>query len=203
MGLLRREKSSPKGEAAAHARRSENVAFANSLLETEISQRNARKDAQENTARGLIVTAGVVLTLLLGLANDAGLFLAKTSIVAKIALVATVFLGALAAASAMAVLWPRRYDRLGKKGLDKFNQNDFLDQPSHQLTGAVVATRIAIAKTMDHHHERKARWLKWAFRLLAGAFIGLVVQAIVLAVDPPPSKPSAQVRILLQGRNTP
>lgn len=60
------------------------MSFANALLETEISQRNARKDAQENTARGVIITAGLVLTLLLGLANDAGLFSAGTSILARI-----------------------------------------------------------------------------------------------------------------------
>ena len=56
-----------------------NVAFANDLLETEIAQRNSRKDAQENTARGVILSSGLVLTLLLGLAKDAGLFSPGTS----------------------------------------------------------------------------------------------------------------------------
>ena len=190
--------------AAQHAelaeeQRARNVAFANSLLETEISQRNARKDAQENTARGLIVTAGVVLTLLLGLANNAGLFSSKTSIVAKVTLVVTVVLGASVAAAAMAVLWPRQYERIGEKALDRFNQDEFLDQQTHHVTGAVVATRISIAKKMDKRHEEKARWLKWAFRLLAGAFIALIVQAVVLVVDPAPLKPSATVRILPGG----
>jgi hypothetical protein len=181
---------------ADEARRAENVATANALLETELAHRNGRKDNQENTARGLIVTAGLVLTLLLGLANDAGLFSSRTSIVARVALVVTVVLGAAAAGCSMAVLWPRKYDRLGKAGLDQINTDEFLDQPTHQLQGSLVATRIAIAKTMDVQHERKARWLKWAFRLLAGAFVGLLVQAVVLTTDPPPSKASVQVRII-------
>jgi hypothetical protein len=198
MSLFRRNNGAREIELT-EAQRARNVGFASSLLEVEIAQRNARKDAQENTARGLIVTAGVVLTLLLGLANDVGLFSSRTSIVARIALVVTVCLGAGVAAASMAVLWPRRYARIGEKALDTFNQEEFLDEPTHQVTGTVVATRISIAKTMDRRHEQKARWLKWAFRLLAGAFIALVFQAVVLVVDPPPPKPSATVRILSGG----
>jgi len=177
--------------------RSENVLAVSAVLEFELSQRNSRKDAQENTARGLIVTAGLVLTLLVALANDAGLFSAKTSIVAKIALAATVVLGLGAAGTSMAVLWPRGYDRLGAKALNAMNQDEFLDQPTHQIMGSIVASRIAIAKKMDARHEEKAQWLKWSFRLLAGAFVALALQAAVLLVDPPPARPTATVRILL------
>jgi hypothetical protein len=177
--------------------RTENVAFANSLLETEIAQRNARKDAQENTARGVIVTVGLVLTLLVGLANDAGLFTAGTSIVARIALVGTVLAAAGSATCAVGTLWPRAYDRLGRKGLVMFNNTEFLDLPAHEVAGRVVATRIGIATTMDEQHENKARWLKWSFRLLVAAFAGLVLQGATLAIDPPPAKPSAPVRILI------
>lgn len=202
MSLVRRNHRITQIELA-EAQRARNVGFAGSLLEVEISQRNARKDAQENTARGLIVTAGVVLTLLLGLASDVGLFSSKTSIVARIAFLVTVGLGAGVAAASMAVLWPRRYERIGEKALDRFNQDEFLDQPTHQVTGMVVASRISIAKTMDKRHEEKTRWLKWAFRLLAGAFIALMFQAVVLVVDPPPPKSSATVRILPSGRTVP
>lgn len=177
--------------------REANVAFANALIETEIAQRNARKDAQENAARGVIVTSGLVLTLLLGLANDAGLFSSKASIIARIALIATVLLGAGAAASAIGTLWPRRYERLGKEALNTFNQDDFLDQPTHRVTGTVVATRIGIAKTMDQLHEAKAKWLKWSFTLLALAFVGLIVQGAALAIDPPAPKTTPPARILL------
>jgi hypothetical protein len=45
--------------------REKNVGFANSLLETEIAQRNARKDAQENTARWIVLTIVGLMTLLL------------------------------------------------------------------------------------------------------------------------------------------
>lgn len=167
------------------------------ILEFEVSQRNGRKDAQENTARGLIVTAGLVLTLLVGLANDSGLFSAKTSIVAKIALAATVILGLGAAGTSMAVLWPRGYDRLGAKAMDALNQDEFLDRPTHEVVGSIVASRIAIAKKMDARHEEKAQWLKWSFRLLASAFVALALQAAVLLVDPPPAKPTATGRMLL------
>jgi hypothetical protein len=183
-------------EPAKH--RAENVVAASALLETEIAQRNSRKDAQENTARGVIVTAGLVLTLLLGLANGAGLFSSKTSIVARVALLVTVVLAAASALFAMGALWPRKYERLGEKALNEINTDEYLDQPTHQLLGRVIATRVAIAKKMDDLHERKAWWVKRAFRLLAGAFVGLLVQAVVLVIDPPPSKPSVQVRILDQ-----
>lgn len=181
--------------------RSANVEFANALLETEIAQRNARKDAQENTARGVIVTAGLVLTLLLGLANDAGLFSRGSSVVGRVALVATVLLGAGSATCAIGTLWPRKYDRLGKGALVKFNDAEFLNQPTHAVTGTVVATRIGIARTMDEIHEQKARWIKWSFGLLAAAFVGLIVQGAALAVDPPASKQSTAVRILIDRRN--
>lgn len=183
--------------------RFENVSFANALLETEIAQRNARKDAQENTARGVIVTAGLVLTLLLGLANDAGLFSSRTSLVARIALVATVVLGGSSAACAIGALWPRLYDRIGEEGLVSFNDAAFLDRPTHEVTGTVVASRIAIATTMDTQHEKKARWLKWSFRLLIGAFVGLIIQGTVLALDPPKPTPTTPTRIILNERNQP
>jgi hypothetical protein len=98
----------PAGSAPENAR-AENVAAASALLETEIAQRNSRKDAQENMARGVIVTAGLVLTLLLGLANGAGLFSSKTSIVARVALVVTAVPSAASALFAMGALWPRKY----------------------------------------------------------------------------------------------
>jgi hypothetical protein len=176
--------------------RTANVTFANELLETEITQRNARKDAQENTARGLIVTAGVVLTLLIGLANDVGLFSARTSPVAKSGLIGTILFGTAAAVCSMGVLWPRPYERLGRRGLMFLNDQDFLDRPTHEVTGQIVATRIAIATTMDDQHENKAKWLKWSFRFLAAAFAMLVLQAVVLVIDPPPSKSSPPVRIV-------
>lgn len=184
--------------------RQTNVEFANGLLDTEIAQRNARKDAQENTARGVIVTSGLLLTLLLGLAKDAGLFSADTSVIARIALAATVVLGAGAATCAIGALWPRPYDRLGSAGLGRFNETEFLDQPPHEVTGAVVATRIGIAQTLDTQHERKARWLKWSFRLLLGAFVGLIVQGAVLTLDPPgTSSPAAPTRILIETQPKP
>ena len=100
---MRFRRQPPVGENGVRTRET-NVAFANALIETEIAQRNARKGTRRNTARGVIVTAGLVLTLLLGLANDAGVFSSKASIVARIALVATVLLGAGSAACAIGTL---------------------------------------------------------------------------------------------------
>jgi hypothetical protein len=188
--------SAQDGPSARNEVRAENVAFASGLLESEISNRNARKDTQENTARGLVVTAGLVLTLLLGLASGAGLFSAKTSLVARVALIVTVLFAAGAAGCAIGVLWPRTYGRLGKDALNEFNQTNFLDRPPDEVAGRVVAARISLATTMDTQHENKAKWLKAAFYFLAGAFVALVVQVVVLVIDPPSPKASAPVRIL-------
>ena len=188
-GLLSPSARQPR---AASSEREMNIAFANDLLETEIAQRNSRKDAQENTARGVILSSGLVLTLLLGLAKDAGLFSPGASAIARFALAATVIAGGIGAACAIGTLWPRRYDQLGAKGLAYFNDPSFLDQASHQVTGTLVATRIGIAQTMDALHEQKSRWLKWSFRMLSVAFLGLIVQGGALAIDPPDTAPSNQ-----------
>lgn len=169
--------------------REANVAYANSLMETEIAQRNARKDSQEGTARWIVASTGLLVTLLLGLAKDEGVFSSSAPVVGRIALVATVLLGGLAVFCAIGCLWPRKYERLGK-ALAKFNDTEFLDKPEHEVMGQVVASRIAIATKMDALHEAKAKWLKMSFRFLVAAFVGLVVQGAVLAIDPP-KNPSA------------
>jgi len=87
--------------------RTANVGFASELLETEISQRNARKDAQENTARGVILTASALMTLLLALGKDAGVLDPSTAALARAFFVATLIAAAAAVGSAIGALWPR------------------------------------------------------------------------------------------------
>ena len=180
---------------AVSPQREANVAYASALMETEIGQRNARKDSQEATARWIVASTGVVMTLLLGLAKDEGVFSSSAPVVGRVALVVTVALGGLAAGCAILCLWPRKYDRLGATGLVNLNDTDFLDRPEHEVMGRVVASRIGIVTKMDELHEDKAKWLKRSFRLLALAFVGLVVQGAVLAIDPPASSstPSSTV----------
>ncbi len=183
---------------AVSPQREANVAYANALMDTEIGQRNARKDSQEATARWIVASTGIVMTLLLGLAKGEGVFSSSASGLARGALVATIALGTLTAVCAIGCLWPRQYDRLGAKGLVNLNDTAFLDKPEHEVMGQVVATRIAIATKMDDLHEAKATWLKWSFRFLALAFVGLVVQGAVLAINPPKS-PSAQTTKIQSG----
>jgi hypothetical protein len=190
------DKPGPNGaDLAVSPQREANVAYANALMDTEIGQRNARKDSQEGTARWIVASTGIVMTLLLGLAKDEGVFSSSASVLARVALVATVALGSLAAGCAIGCLWPRKYDRLGAKGLVSLNDTAFLDKPEHEVMGQVVATRIAIATKMDDLHEDKATWLKWSFRFLVLAFVGLVFQGAVLAINPPksPSEPTATI----------
>ncbi len=182
-------------DLAVGPQREANVAYANALMDTEIGQRNARKDSQEATARWIVASTGIVMTLLLGLAKDEGVFSSSASVLARVALVATVALGSLAAGCAIGCLWPRPYDRLGAKGLVNLNDTAFLDKPEHEVMGQVVATRIAIATKMDELHEDKASWLKWSFRFLACAFAGLVLQGAVLAISPPKSPSDATVKM--------
>jgi hypothetical protein len=136
--------------------RKANVGFVSSLLETEIAQRSARKEAQETTARWIVASSGLFLTLLVGLAKDAGIFGPGTTVLAEVSFIAAITLGALAAAAAIGVVRPRDYDRLGGAGLDKLNDSAFLDSPQHEVTGAVVATRVDIAKKMDELHANRA-----------------------------------------------
>lgn len=171
--------------------RGANVAYANSLMDTEISQRNARKDSQENTARWIVASTLVVMTLLLGLAKDEGVFSSSSPELARIALVATVVFGIATTTCALGCLWPRKYDRLGVKGLVNFNDKDFLDKAEHEVMGQVVASRIGIVRKMDEIHENKAKWLKWSFGFLVGVFVGLLLQGASLAIDPPVSGHSA------------
>lgn len=177
------------------ADRSANVTFAHELLDDELDRREGRKEAQENQARAIIVAAGALMTLLLTLAKDAGVFSSDGPLVGRLALVATLGAAAGAALCAVGTIWPRRYERMGHRALVRFNDQAFLDQPNHALVGQVLATRIAIAKTMDDRHETKARWMKWALRLLLGALFGLIVAGAALAVDPPPEKSEAPSKV--------
>lgn len=174
---------------APNPQRGANVAYAHSLLQAEEEQRNRRKESQEATARWMVATVGVVLTLLVGLAKDEGVFSSTAPLIAKGAFIAVGVFGILTAVCALACLWPRPYQRLGK-ALKHFKEAQFLDRPEHQVMGEVVATRIRIVERMDVLHERKARWLKWAFVWLVCAFVGLLIQGADLAIDPPVSEHS-------------
>jgi hypothetical protein len=90
---------------------------------------------------------------------------------------------------------------LAPRGLVKLNDTTFLDKPEHEVMGQVVATRIAIAIKMDDLHELKAKWLKWSFRFLICAFVGLLLQGAVLAISPPAS-PSATSSKVVDGSRT-
>ncbi len=76
------------------------MAYANALMGAQIVQRNTRKDPQEATARWIVASTGVVITLLLGLVNDEGVFHSAGSDWGTRALVATVVLGLLSTGSA-------------------------------------------------------------------------------------------------------
>jgi hypothetical protein len=165
--------------------REANVGFANELLSTEINQRNARKDAQESTARWIVLTIVSLMTLLLTLSGQAGILSDDASAVLRACFVGTLIAAAVTGGCAGLVLWPRRYERLGAGGFDQLNKTSFLDQPTHAVMGQVVATQIEIAKTMDQLHEIKAGWLKWAFRALGVTLVLVVAQGVLLGVDPP------------------
>lgn len=176
---------SERDSSEASEQRSANVTYASDLLETEISQRNARKDAQESTARWIVLTAGALMTLLLTLSSDAGILDQSASDLVHVFFVGTLAAATGAAIGAIGALWPRLYDRLGKEGLGHFNQKSFLDRATHEVTGQVVATRIGIARTMDENHEAKATWLKAGFVCVAVALVCLTAQGVALALDPP------------------
>lgn len=126
------------------------------------------------------------MTLLLTLSKDAGLLGDSANDLIHAFFIGTLTAATCAAVGAMGALWPRKYDRLGKEGLAHFNQKSFLDRPTHEVTGQVVATRIGIAKTMDENHETKARWLKGGFVCVGLALACLTAQGVALAIDPQP-----------------
>lgn len=181
--------------------REANVGFANDLLDAEIGQRNARKDAQESTARWIVLTVVALMTLLLTLAARAGILTSATSAAVRALFVATLAAAAITAACAGGTLWPRRYERLGGSGLDQLNQSDFLDRPTHEVRGRVVATQIGIAKRMDVLHEAKANWLKAAFIALGITLLLVIAQGVALGISPTKtSRPPIQAKI---GRESP
>jgi hypothetical protein len=92
---------------------------------------------------------------------------------------------------------------MGHRALSRFNDQAFLDQPNHALVGQVLATRISIAKTMDDRHESKAKWMKWAFGLMLGALLGLMIAGAALAVDPPPDKSAQPAMVLAPWQHRP
>jgi hypothetical protein len=99
-------------EVDVSADRPANVAFSHELLDEELDRREARKNAQEEQARGIIIASGALMTLLLTLAKDAGVFSPTGPIAARVALVATLACAAASALCAVGTLWPRRYARI-------------------------------------------------------------------------------------------
>jgi len=167
--------------------RDANVGFVNDLMATEISQRNARKEAQESTGRWIVLTVVALMTLLLTLSKEAGILNADTGWTLRITFIGTLVAAAVTVACAGGVLWPRMYEKLGGSGLDHLNKADFLDRPTHEVRGQVVATQIRIAKKMDDLHEEKAKWLKRSLRALAVTLTFVVAQGVILGVNPPAS----------------
>jgi hypothetical protein len=159
--------------------REKNVEFANQQLDAQIAYRDGRKDSQENAARGVVVAAGVVLTLLIG-----GVATAEnvntTTCLFRVAFVAAGGLALAAGACGLFCQWPRSYERLGAEAFDRLKDPEFLDKPLHEVGGSTLAAKVEIAKTADRLHEDKAKWLGWSLGLLLAAFIGLAVLAGVV-----------------------
>lgn len=177
-------------------RRLANVEFGNAFLDRELDYRNHRKQEQENTARGLIAASGVLVTVLVALGRDAGIYGSGAVSLARILLVFTLGAAVGSALCGAITQWPRRYDRLGGEALDHFNKEEFLDRPEDEVRGRTLGGRITVAKTMDTRHEQKARWLQAAFLCFLLALAGLVGQGAVLALDPPHRSPSSARRIV-------
>ncbi|MBS1868888.1 MAG: hypothetical protein JSS99_04435 [Actinobacteria bacterium] len=186
------------GREKAERQRLANVEFGGAFLDRELDYRNHRKQEQENTARGLIVASGVLMTVLVALAKDAGIYGSGAAPTARCFLVLALAAAVGAALCGAITQWPRRYDRLGGAALDHFNDSDFLDCPTHEVQGRTLAGRIAVAKKMDDRHEDKARWLQASFALFLVALVGLVGQGTVLALDPPHRGPSTSGRIVIE-----
>ena len=176
-------------------RREKNVGFAEDLLRTEIDQRNARKDSQESSARWIVLTVVALMTLLLTLSKEAGILDDASSWALRGSFIATLFAAIATVFCAGGVLVPRTYERLGGEGLAAFNQAEFLDLPSHEVKGRVVASFVGIARKMDELHEAKARWLRRALVMLGISLVFIVAQGMALAVDPPAGHPQLAAKI--------
>src|SRR6185312_5808888 len=82
-GAMTDHRESRPADPSVSPQREANVVYANALMDTEIGQRNARKDSQEATARWIVASTGIVMTLLLGLAKDEGVFSSSASGLAR------------------------------------------------------------------------------------------------------------------------
>lgn len=180
----------------APGHRETNVGFAESFLGKQIDQRNRRKEAQESSARWIVLTIVALMTLLLTLSKEAGILTPDTPCLLRVFFVMTLLAATATVGCAGGVLWPRKYEHLGEGGLDPFNKTDFLDQEPHTVKGRVVASYIAITKKMDELHEKKAEWLKAAFLALGITLLFVVAQGFALGIDPPAAKhPTVEGRI--------
>jgi hypothetical protein len=182
-------------------RREKNVGFAEDLLRTEIDQRNARKEGQESSARWIVLTVVALMTLLLTLSKEAGILNNASSWALRGSFIATLLAAIGTVFCAGGVLVPRTYERLGGDGLGAFNKAEFLDRPSHEVKGRVVASFIEIATKMDELHEAKARWLRRSLIMLGISLVFIVAQGIALGVDPPAAHPTAPAKIHIRRWN--
>jgi hypothetical protein len=197
--MVDRQDASDSDDSGTSPDRQANVDFGNALLDRELDRRDVRKREQESTARAVVVTSGALMTIMLALAKDAGIYQSGTSWVAR-----GFFLLTLAAAVAAAMCGaltqrPRTFQRLGAAAFDCFNKTTFLDQPAHSVVGTILSTKIAIAKNADLRHEEKANWLVASFASLVIALSGVLGMGLDLSIEHPDAQPSAAVPILASG----
>ena len=177
--------------------RLENLRYGDDLLDSQIDQRNERKERQEGQARAVIVAATALMTIELAIGKDAGVLVKGGPAVARAFLGGSLLAGVIAVIAAVGVTWLRKYDRFGEKALKRFNDTEFLDSPTHSVIGQTVASKIGIATKLDDRHEEKAKWLKGAFVALIVSLGCLVGQGVVLGIDPPAKASPAKTILVL------
>lgn len=110
--------ASGSDESETSPDRQANVDFGNALLDRELDRRDDRKREQESTARGLVVTSGALMTIMLALAKDAGIYQSGTSWVARAFFILTLAASVSAAVCGTMTQRPRKFARLGAEALD-------------------------------------------------------------------------------------
>jgi hypothetical protein len=66
----------------------------------------------------------------------------------------------------LGILWPRPYDTIAMKEIERYPYPEFVTQPKAMIQGRTMHGLITALASERARNARKVYWLKWAYGLL-------------------------------------
>ncbi len=168
-----------------HAPRSATAGDAYSeLIGEQLAEERERKTSLEQRGLAVITTAGVLVSLLLGLAavvTSAKGFAVPDLARYLLAVALALFLGA--AVTGIVTNWPRKYIEVADSDLERLTQPNLWEGPVLVGSRRAAEVRVMILRKARAINRAKARVLNWAMVLEVAAVAVVAVSVAVILLD--------------------